>query len=860
MPLIQTVTDRLPGTRFALEGVIGDYLQNVTAQWLAVAPHANPGMLEMFRDRDRLPYRDMVPWAGEFAGKYLTGAVQVLRLTGDPMLKAYLENFVAELLPLQAEDGYFGPWPKFARATNRVDYSPIRTLWTWDTWGHYHLMLGLMLWHEETGDKKAFTAVRRIADMLCEKYLGAKSPRLCETGSTEMNVAPIHTLGILHAKTGEAKYLQLARQICDEFSAKGSDGKYLTGDYLEGPLAGQEFFELPRPRWESLHPIMGLAELYYALGEGRYRVAFERIWRSIARGDRHNNGGFSSGEQATGNPFDPAPIETCCTIAWMALSVEMLRLTGEPGVADELELSLLNSITGMHSPSGRWATYNTPMGGVRIASAQAIVFQSREGTHELNCCSVNSVRGFGLLSDWAVVQAGPGALNLNYYGPGRIDVPLAGTGKKKNIVTLRQTTEYPFEPKVTLAVSPSAAAEFTINLRIPRWSTQTKVKVNGQAVRGVTAGRYLALTRRWKKGDKIEIVFDFTLHAWTGRWEAKGKASIYRGPILLAYDRRYNTMDPDKLPAIALDNLKPRKAEWKHWLPPRLLLEFTAGDGSKVRLCDFGSAGQGGSPYLSWLPKTDAPSTLPEFFAPNPEEYLVLELLSYRSLYRNFRRDQNLIRLGFSHVTKSGVLGLATRLRERLPDFLKETHRVREYLAAHPQATYLASVFRRFEDGGEELTPAFATMVQGLEAEVRAEFRLPVSSTEFTCSALQAGVEVLRTVQAPPPGTRFEPAREITQEKFCDIRAFHRGAQGLLYVRTVIDMPEETAGALIYGADGPFKIWLNGEEVGQHPEASNPAKIDAYRTDVRWRSGPNEVVIGLLTNDGKAWGVFVGRA
>ena len=46
-------------------------------QWLLPAPHANPGMLEMFRDRDRKPCADMVPWAGEFAGKYLTRAVQI---------------------------------------------------------------------------------------------------------------------------------------------------------------------------------------------------------------------------------------------------------------------------------------------------------------------------------------------------------------------------------------------------------------------------------------------------------------------------------------------------------------------------------------------------------------------------------------------------------------------------------------------------------------------------------------------------------------------------------------------------------------------------------------------------------------
>ena len=45
------------------------------------------------------------------------------------------------------------------------------------------------------------------------------------------------------------------------------------------------------------------------------------------------------------------------------MSVEMLEMTGDSIVADELELSTLNSAIGMFSPTGRWSTYNTPMDG-----------------------------------------------------------------------------------------------------------------------------------------------------------------------------------------------------------------------------------------------------------------------------------------------------------------------------------------------------------------------------------------------------------------------------------------------------------------------------------------------------------------
>jgi len=75
--------NRIPGTRFQIDGWVRHYLTGVSEQWLKVAPLSNPAMLEMFRDRDRRPLREMVPWAGEFAGKYLTSAVQVWRVTND---------------------------------------------------------------------------------------------------------------------------------------------------------------------------------------------------------------------------------------------------------------------------------------------------------------------------------------------------------------------------------------------------------------------------------------------------------------------------------------------------------------------------------------------------------------------------------------------------------------------------------------------------------------------------------------------------------------------------------------------------------------------------------------------------------
>ena len=80
----------IPSAKFKIDGEIGRRLTAVTEQWILPAPFANPGMLEMFRNRDRLPYQQQMPWAGEFAGKYLTHAVQIYRLTRTKDLHAHI--------------------------------------------------------------------------------------------------------------------------------------------------------------------------------------------------------------------------------------------------------------------------------------------------------------------------------------------------------------------------------------------------------------------------------------------------------------------------------------------------------------------------------------------------------------------------------------------------------------------------------------------------------------------------------------------------------------------------------------------------------------------------------------------------
>ena len=87
-------------------------------------------MLEMFKDRNRMPYQPLLPWSGEFVGKYLTHCVQLYRLTGNTALSVQIDSVLTTLRAYQAENGYMGPFPtpfEFKQGSPNCQ-TP------WDTW------------------------------------------------------------------------------------------------------------------------------------------------------------------------------------------------------------------------------------------------------------------------------------------------------------------------------------------------------------------------------------------------------------------------------------------------------------------------------------------------------------------------------------------------------------------------------------------------------------------------------------------------------------------------------------------------------------------------------------------------------
>lgn len=311
-------------------------------------PASNPRLVEMFRDRNRVSNGQalgQMAWAGEFVGKWLTHTAQLYRLTQHPELRETVTKVMAILAQYQAADGYLGPFPDAKGADG------LRTMKVgWDPWGHYHICLGCLLWHDCTSDPVPLNIATKIGTLMTTTFPGSNPQKFFNQGSLEQNMAILHAIAILYSKTNatDPALLTFCKMVVAELQLPPA------GDYMRNALAGQPFYKGSQPRWEALCGIIGFAELYHATGETDFSTAYQQIWWSLCEYERHNQGGMMSGEQARGDPYNKQSEETCCTVTWGAMCVEMLKLTGNSVVADELELSCFNSGLFLLSPSGRW--------------------------------------------------------------------------------------------------------------------------------------------------------------------------------------------------------------------------------------------------------------------------------------------------------------------------------------------------------------------------------------------------------------------------------------------------------------------------------------------------------------------------
>jgi DUF1680 family protein len=156
------------------------------------------------------------------------------------------------------------------------------------------------------------------------------------------------------------------------------------------------------------------------------------------------------------------------------------------------------------------------------------------------------------------------AVAVHLYGDStaRLDV----AGRK---VHLTQTTRYPWDGAVTIAVEAEAPTRFTLHLRIPGWCRKAALSVNGEAIdpSSVTERGYAAIARDWASGDRIRLDLDMAVEQLRAHPEVRqdaGRIALMRGPLVYCLEEADN--------AIGLNRLQvPKRARFECSFEPDIL-------------------------------------------------------------------------------------------------------------------------------------------------------------------------------------------------------------------------------------------------------------------------------------------------
>ena len=511
-------------------------------------------------------------WRCEYWGKWFTSLALADAYHSTPATRGKRDEAAKELIATAAPDGYLGT------------RQPEHRLEGWDVWGRKYALLGLIADYDRTQDAAVLAAARRQTDALIAE-LGPGKTNIADVG--EWNGLPassvLEPVVLVYERTREKKYLDFAEHIVACWSAPSK--RLPSGMRLvEDSLAGKNPDQMCAPKaYEMMSCFEGLCELYRATGKRDYLEAAIKLAEGINREEATLVGVGTSNEvwcdganKQTG--VIQKPMETCVTVTWMKLCDQLLRLTGDVKYADELEKNLYNGLLGAMMPDGNWWAYFSGLMGVRVPS---YVQHADVG---LSCCVVNGPRGLMLTPFWAFMQSTDGPV-VNLYAPGTAQV---------GDVKLEISGDYPVSERVEIRVTPARTKEFTLTFRIPNWSGQTELKVNGKS-QPATPG-YEKIHRTWRKGDRVEITFDLR-----GRVvELNNQVALQRGPMVLSLDNR---LTPAAVSQVTLDQnpqLKPDPAAAKK------IGAWMAFDVDGLTFCDYASAGNAFSEqniFRTWLPQ-----------------------------------------------------------------------------------------------------------------------------------------------------------------------------------------------------------------------------------------------------------------
>ncbi|HEX3397290.1 MAG TPA: beta-L-arabinofuranosidase domain-containing protein [Steroidobacteraceae bacterium] len=322
--------------------------------------------------------------------------------------------------------------------------------------------------------------------------------------------------------------------------------RFLYDDFF-GALARGDNALPGKHAYSHVNALSSAAQAYLSLGNPMYlaaaRQGFEMISaQSFATGgwgpDEHfvvpGSGALGASLAAQSKSFETP----CGAYAHFKLTRYLLRITRDSRYGDSMERVLYNTVLGAIpiQPDGRAFYYSD------------YTRHAKKGFHpdRWPCCSGTLPM---IAADYAISTCFTDSQGLyaNLYVPAQIN-----WNQNNQRCGLRMETDYPYAESVAMTLRVPTPDVFTLNLRIPAWTQDAVLTVNGKREpRSPRPGQFAALRREWRSGDRVELHLPHTRRLESIDAAQPETAALLAGPLVLM-----RVIDADaSLPPISRANL-----------------------------------------------------------------------------------------------------------------------------------------------------------------------------------------------------------------------------------------------------------------------------------------------------------------
>ena len=502
--------------------------------------------------------------------KVMEGAASLLAVERDEKLEAQMDAIIDIIADSQCEDGYL--YELFSvpqdmhhhHGWGAGDGRYTFVVHSHELYNMGHMYEGAVAYYRATGKRKWMDVAEKNAQHINRvffegdpNYNGGK-PIMQAPGHQEIELALIK----LSQATGNKLYAEMAKKFIDvrgvTYCPEGSGVMSPSYAQQHQPVREQRTAEGHSVR--AMYLYSGMADVVAELGDTTLNPALEAIWHDIMDKKIHINGGLGAVPGIEG--FGPEYVlpnkdtydETCAAVGNVFFNYRMFLASGEAKYVDAAEVSLYNNVlAGVNLEGNKFFYVN-----VLEADGKKAFNHGRAGRSPwfgTACCPSNMARLIPQVSGMVYSHTDDDIYTALYAGCSTV-VPLAAGD-----VVLKQTTNYPFEGKITIEVEPAVAGEeFTLWLRIPTWcgekfipgelysyadnnKSKFSATVNGEKVRTAVVDGYMPVQRAWQAGDKVELELPMPVRYSVAdeRVEADvNRVCVTRGPLVYCAEQPDN--------------------------------------------------------------------------------------------------------------------------------------------------------------------------------------------------------------------------------------------------------------------------------------------------------------------------------